>query len=108
MLAVPYSKLYSRRLVCVSVPAQVANLRVISVGMDYITLGWEPPPPEPGVHIQTYEVRYYVGESVENASRLETGNRHNLTLSNLLPQTEYSFQVRTSSTMAVSLVSLHR
>lgn len=73
----------------------VTDTRVVSVGVDYITLGWEPPPKEPGVHIESYQVRYSVGKSGinENASTIDVGNKLNLTLNGLQPQTQYHFQV---------------
>jgi hypothetical protein len=71
----------------------VSDVRVVSVGVDYITLGWEPPIQDPHITIERYEVRYSVSELNENSTAVDVGRWQNLTLNRLRPQTQYHFQV---------------
>ena len=61
------------------------------VGMDFITIAWDPPV-EPNIQILQYEIVRTIKNQRDNASR-ETTTRQNYTFAGLAQQTEYLFQV---------------
>ena len=74
------------------VPPKVANVRIVSIGANFIMLAWDPTQNR-NFEIETYEVMYYAdGSTSENQSSGIT-KQPNITLDNLLQQTKYAFKV---------------
>ena len=76
----------------VSVPAKVNRVRVTNIGVDYVSLAWEPPKETP-TGIDEYEVKYIVTD--RDAGNHTYTSRQNITVTSLSHQTEYAFLVST-------------
>lgn len=74
-----------------TVPPKVHNVRVVSIGANYMTIVWDTPASWRFDGIDSYEVSYYA-EGSENMS-FEFTKQMNVTLDNLLQQTKYAFKV---------------
>lgn len=72
------------------VPAKVSDLRITSVGTDYVALTWKCQTSHVGV--DTYEVKYWKNDDIDEfLSNYTLSN--NITLYSMLQRTRYSFQV---------------
>jgi hypothetical protein len=73
------------------VPAKVANVRVVDVKLNEITLAWDPPP-GPITFIEMYEVRFFARGLEKHAVSTLT-KKQQAVFRELRPRTEYGFQV---------------
>jgi hypothetical protein len=83
-----------------AVPPKVANVRIVSIGANFITIAWDAPQNR-HFEIETYEVLYNAdGSTSENMSFGYT-KQPNITLDSLLQQTKYAFKVSDAILAAV-------
>jgi len=76
----------------ITVPPKVANIRIVSIGANFIMLTWDPPQSR-HFEIETYEVSYYADGSTSENMSFGFTKQPNITLDNLLQQTKYAFKV---------------
>ena len=84
-------------------PAKVSRVRVTNIGLDYVSLAWDPPN-ELHTDIDQYEIKYVMRSGSTGNHTYAT--RLNATVGSLSQETEYSFKVsrNTSQTPIVIVV----
>ena len=83
---------------------KVSNVRVTSVGTDYVSIVWDVPT---DAQVVEYEVKYWIADAVVANTSSLFGNRTNATIAGVAQQSKYTFLVSCYS-LAVLLVTGRR